>query len=183
MSEKWMPQIERDPAPGEGALIGTATSLRDVSATSLATEVEEWLRVEPRPSAPVLWCPRGTAESTVGGADALAAQIATLATPGEWAVARRTHGWTWAQCMRVDGGWIVEVNGIPGPDCYARRVQIAGSRKWIPRGRRRVRDRGRLMATYRRTDLIGSAEVAGAIMWSWLRGALPNGYQLHDIEG
>lgn len=180
MSEKWMPTVEPDTAPG-GAPTST-TLVREVP-TSLAVEVEEWLRTEIRPSAPVLWCPRGTAVTTVGGADALATQVGTLVTEGAWAVARRTHGWTWAQCMRVDGGWIVEVNGIPGPDCFARRVQATAKRKGMRRARRRVRDGGRLMATYARADVIGSAEVAGAIMWSWLRGALPAGYHLDDING
>ena len=183
MSEKWMPKVEPDAAPGGGTLLAPATSLRDATATPLAAEVEEWLGAEVRSSAPVLWCPRGTVEATVGGADALAGKIARVVVEGEWGVARRTHGWTWAQCMRVDGGWIVEVNGIPGPDCFARRVQVDGNGRRALRGRRRVHDRGRLMATYERAEVIGSAEAAGEIMWSWLRGALPAGYHLQDISG
>jgi hypothetical protein len=149
---------------------------------SVAAEIEEWLRGQASTSAPVLWCPRGTAEATVGGVDALTAKVATLVTEGDWAVARRTNGRTWTQCMRVDGGWIVEVNGIPGPDCFARRVRSSSARKGMMRGRRRVRDRGRVMATFDRADVIGSPEVASAVMWSWLRGALPAGYELKDIE-
>ena len=182
MSEKWMPSIEPDTAPGGGLRILTQRPSVEAVKASLAAEVEEWLRVNARPSAPVLWCPRGTAEATVGGTDVLAVKVATLMTEGDWAVARRTHGRTWTQCMRVDGGWIVEVNGIPGPECYARRVEVTRNGRRKPHARRRVHDRGRLMATYGRADVISSPETAAAIMWSWLRGSLPAGYHLRDIE-
>jgi len=182
MSEYWMPRIEPDTTPEGRTLLAPPPALRNADHVSLAGEVEEWLRVNVRPSAPVLWCPRGTAEATIGGADALAAKVATLGAEGDWAVARRAHGRTWAQCMRVSGGWIVEVNGIPGPDCFARRVQSSQKRKGMLRGRRRVHDRGRLMAIYERAEVIDSPATAAAIMWSWLRGALPAGYHLLELD-
>lgn len=183
MSDRWMPRIEPDATPGGGLLTWPARPLALAGEVSIATQVEEWLRASSGTSAPVLWCPRGTAEATVSGADALTAKVAALTMEGDWAVARRTNGRTWAQCMRVDGGWIVEVNGIPGPDCFVRRVQVTGIRNRKLRGPRRVYDGGRLMATYGRADVIDSPEVAAAIMWSWLRGALPAGFHLHDIDG
>lgn len=168
MTEKWMPQVA-PVVPADAPQIVTTIALEPetIDATRLVADVEEWMKTAARPSAPVLWCPRGQVEATIGGVDQLAAKVATLAEEGAWAVVKRTHGWTWTQTMRVDGGWIVEVNGIPGPDCFARRVHSTGRRKgWMLR---------------RHTDLVTTAAEAGAIMWSWMRGSLPEGYELKEV--
>ncbi|QKJ18585.1 hypothetical protein [Microbacterium hominis] len=182
MSTRWLPRIAPEAAPRIELMPTVDDSTVAPPETGLVEEIEEWVRTSAKPSAPVMWCPFGHPENAIGGADQLARKVATLADIGEWAVARRTHGWTWAQCLRVEGGWIVEVNGIPGPDCFARRVTRAGTRRWLPPRRREVRRNGHLMALYARPDVIRTTGEVGAIMWSWLRGGLPEGFELQAIK-
>ncbi|WES64649.1 hypothetical protein P0L94_00935 [Microbacter sp. GSS18] len=103
----------------------------------------------------------------------------TLADDGAWAVVRRRHGSTWAQCMRVPGGWIVEVNGMPGPECYARRVHSI--RAGMRRGRRYARDDGRLMAIYEPRDVVVTPAEVAEIIWTWLRGSVAERFALREI--
>ena len=163
----------------ESRIPGTALAARSTEDLSFTADIEAWLRHQTTLSAPALWCPRGRDGIPVGGADALATKVATLTSTGEWAVLRRAEGWTWAQCMRTKRGWIVEVNGIPGPQCYVRRVQRNGAS--AGRGNRRVRDRGRLMAIYAPADNLGSPELVAEVMWSWLRGRLAEGWELRQL--
>ncbi len=151
-----------------------------VGAEDLGADAEAWLHAQPGTTAPVLWCPSGTVENALRGADELAAKVARLASEGSWAVVRRAHGATWAQCMRVDGGWIVEVNGVPGPDCYVRRVSAGGARG--RRGRRYARDHGRLMAIYQPRDVVSTPGAVAEIIWAWLRGGLVEGFTLREID-
>lgn len=152
---------------------------------AFAVEVESWLRSTVAAPA-VTWSPRGNGLIAVRSVAEVAERVNALLTAGSWAVVRRTHAPQWAQCMRVDGGWIVEVNGIPGPDCFARRVQVErrrprGIRK-SSRGRRRVHDAGRLMADYLNDDVMMRPAMVAEIIWTWLRAsALPDGYALRDL--
>ena len=88
--------------------------------------------------------------------------------------------------MRVEGGWIVEVNGVPGPDCFARRIHRAdvGRLKGAVLstfGRRRVKDAGRLMAVYLRQDVMATPAEVAELVWSWPRGVVSDGYALRDL--
>ena len=125
---------------------------------SLADEVAEWLQLQPQPEAPVVWRAQGGADIPVRSREELGVRIARLQAIGAWGVASRTHGGRWGQSMRVDGGWIVEVNGIPGPECFARRVSTAGD------------------------DVIRSAGTAVDILWAWLAGRLLPGYELVQLD-
>ncbi len=151
---------------------------------AFATEVESWLRHHVVAAPPVTWSPRGNGLIAVRSVDEIAERVSGLLTEGSWAVARRTHASLWAQCMRVDGGWIVEVNGVPGPACFTRRVQQARGRPrlWQAIGRRRVYDAGHLMADYLPHDVLTSPLQVAQIMWAWLRASsLPDGYALRDL--
>ena len=125
--------------------------------SGLANEVEAWLHAQPQPEVPVQWRRRGGAPRPVGTADHLARLVRTLADEGAWAVVERVHGDTWGQVMRTPDGWIVEVNGIPGPECFARRVTVGGD------------------------DIFPTADECGRILWSWLRGILPGRYELLQL--
>lgn len=173
MSKTGMPVVE----PETG--VAPAEIQERADESQFAADVEQWLRREVKPEAPVLWRPRGSGGQPVRGADDLAERVSTLAEEGEWAVVSRAHGATWGQCMRVERGWIVEVNGIPGPDCYVRRVRRGG--RGLPGTRRRVHSNGHLMAIYESRDVMATPASVADIMWSWLRGALPEGYVLCEI--
>lgn len=127
------------------------------SEAGLANEVEAWLHALPLPDAPVQWRRRGGAPQPVTTRDQLARLVPTLAEEGAWAVVERVHGDAWGQVMHISDGWIVEVNGIPGPECFARRVTARGD------------------------DLISTADECGRILWSWLRGILPGRYDLLQL--
>lgn len=169
MQQTWMPDV----------LPQAATTIAIANEIVFAAEVEEWLSI--RAHVPVTWSPRGNGLLAVHDVAEAAARIGELGDEGSWGVLRRTHAAKWAQCMRVDGGWIVEVNGVPGPDCFARRVQRLEKRRRLRRGSKRVRDHGRLMAVYRPEDVTHTALGAAEIMWSWLRGSLPEGYVLYEL--
>jgi hypothetical protein len=170
MTQTWMPEVR----PEAATIIATANEI------VFAADVEEWLRTA-RPHVPVTWSPRGNGLLAVRDADEVALRVGELRDEGSWGVVRRAHVGRWAQCMRVDGGWIVEVNGIPGPDCYARRVQRVARPHRTRRGLRRVRDRDRVMAIYLPQDVVLTALGAAEIMWSWLCGSVPDGYALRDL--
>src|SRR6478609_6946938 len=160
MRDTWMPEV----LPEAAAIIAVANEI------VFASDVEEWLRAQPQ--VPVTWSPRGNGMLAVRDIPEVAVRVGELREEGSWGVVRRAQAERWAQCMRVDGGWIVEVNGTPGPDCYVSRVQRREKpRRLSLRGRRRVHDKGRLMATYQRQDVVSTAQGVAEIMWSWLRGA------------
>jgi hypothetical protein len=128
-----------------------------------------------------LWRPFGGTGFTIADADHLIDLISMLAIDGDWAVAER--GSSWAQAMRVPLGWIVEVNGEPGPECFARRVRPAGLSEhpthdqlgaWSLDGLQR--------ATYTPSEGVASAPVAAALIWGWLHGELLEGYTLRQLE-
>ena len=169
MTQTWTPEVRPDATD----IIATANEI------VFAVEVEEWLRT--RPHVPVTWSPRGNGLLAVRDASEVAVRVGELREEGSWGVVRRAHAARWAQCMRVDDGWIIEVNGSPGPDCFARRVQRVEKSRRTLRGRRRVRDKGRLMAIYIPQDVVSTALGAAEIMWSWLRGSVPDGYTLREL--
>ena len=169
MQETWMPEVRPEAAP----IIAIANEI------VFAADVEEWLRT--RRGVPVTWSPRGNGLLAVRNVGEVAVRVGELRDEGEWGLLRRENAERWAQCMRVDGGWIVEVNGIPGPDCFARRVQRVAKPRRALRGQRRVRDKGQLMAIYLPQDVVPTALGAAEVMWSWLRGSVPDGYALRDL--
>ena len=60
-----------------------------------------------------------------GGQQHRAALVGSLIEVGEWGSLRQPNDVNlWNQTMRVPGGWVVEVPGLPGPDQFARRVQL-----------------------------------------------------------
>src|SRR6188474_624987 len=124
MQETWMPEVRPE----------AATISAIANEIVFVAEVEEWLRT--RRGVPVTWSPRGNGLLAVRNADEVAARVGELRDEGEWGLLRRENAERWAQCMRVDGGWIVEVNGIPGPECFARRVQRVAKPRRSLRGRR-----------------------------------------------
>ncbi|WP_457100173.1 hypothetical protein [Microbacterium sp. P5_E9] len=169
MQETWTPEVRPEVAP----IIATANEI------VFAADVEEWLRT--RRHVPVTWSPRGNGLLAVRDVAEVAARVGELRDEGQWGLLRRENAARWAQCMRVDGGWIVEVNGIPGPECFARRVQRVAKPRRTLRGPRRVSDKGRLMAIYLPQDVVPTALGVAEIMWSWLRGSVLDGYALRDL--
>jgi len=150
-------------APDRGAEAETgAQELEAVVERTFASAVELWLQLQPLAEAPVRWAPRGAAPgSPVPSRERLVELVAGLGVPGRWAVVRRPSTRLWAQTMRVPGGWIVEVNGVPGPECYARRVQT--------------------MACDEPRDVLTDPRVAADVIWAWLRGQLAAGFELRDL--
>lgn len=148
-----------------------------------ATDVDHWLANEATAANAVQWAWRGAMPGDpVASVDHLAQLVRGLHPTGSWAVVTRPNADLWAQCMRVEEGWIVEVNGIPGPECFVRRVQ--GQRGgWRERltGRRTVRSGGQLMAIYVPQDVFADAGTAADVMWAWLRGRLPEGFELREV--
>lgn len=156
-----------------------------VREAAFVGEVESWLR-ETVAAPAVTWSPRGNGLIAVRAVEDVAERVSGLLVEGSWAVVRRTHAPRWAQCMRVDGGWIVEVSGVPGPECFARRVQLERPLPRNPwkssRGRRCVYDAGRLMADYMAVDVLTRPAMAAEIIWTWLRAsAIPDGCALRDV--
>jgi len=131
-----------------------------VTPTTTADAVEAWLHASPAPDAPVLWRPWGRDGTPVRSADALAALVAALAIPGAWGVVERAEAAVWGQTMRVPGGYIVEVNGEPGPESFARRVVVPGAER----------------------ETFAIASEAAAVLWSWLRGGVPEGLELRELR-
>ena len=127
------------------------------SVDRLADEVEAWLHAQPLPEAPVDWRRSGPSAVPVRSREELGIRIARLGEQGSWGVASRTNGERWGQTMRVEGGWIVEVNGVPGPECFARRVSAGGD------------------------DIVATADIAAGILWAWLAGRLLPGYELEQL--
>ena len=130
---------------------------RAAASPAISDEVEAWLHDQPSPEAPVQWRFRGRAGVPVRSREQLGIRITRLRRTGAWGVAARTDGGRWGQVMRMQGGWIVEVNGIPGPECFARRVSTGG------------------------LDLIAKRDDAVDVLWAWLVGRLLPGYQLVDL--
>ena len=118
-----------------------------------------------------------------GGQQHLAALVGSLVEVGEWGSLRQPNDVNlWNQTMRVPGGWVVEVPGLPGPDQFARRVQLLNTAPFtIDRDQSSNHEDGR-GAFYLAADVIPTAAEAARVMWSWLKGSLPEGYELRQID-
>jgi len=176
MSTTWMPEVK----PEAGTIVTSEDEAR------FAREVEAWIHSQAFVAPTVTWSYRGRGAMWVLDVGNLAERVGGLTDEGAWGVIRRTHAPRWAQCMRVNGGWIVEVNGIAGPDCFARRIHSARGgrmRRLVGDvvGRRRVEDAGRLMAVYLPHDVIETPTEVAEIVWAWLRGVVSAGYELRDL--
>ncbi|WP_062378474.1 hypothetical protein [Demequina pelophila] len=161
------------PAPGTGTVpvedldletmleLDDALSGDDASA-GLGEEVERWLRARPQRGAHIRWKRSSVARDAVRTRAQLQAKVATLSVKGQFGVADLAAlPEVWCQTMRVDGGYIVEVNGVPGPECFARRVHRDGDSE---------------------DDIFPTAQDAGTAMWKWLHGTLPAGMVLRQLS-
>ena len=84
-----------------------------VPGVGAITEIETWLRTQVEPEAPLLWKGRpvrNTVQLTDGVESLGLAGFGVLETPARF---------PWAQCMRVEGGFVVEVCGLGGPESWA----------------------------------------------------------------
>lgn len=151
------------------------------ATTTLGSAVDLWLHSQELPDVPVRWWPQCGGHTAVSSVEQLAGLVARLLPAlGSWGVAERVLTGAWAQTMRIPHGWIIEVDGGPGPNAFAQRVQrtsrcVAGVRQ------RCTNAEGGRAATYFTTEVIGSPSDAARIMWAWLRGRLPPGYELRAI--
>ncbi len=111
-----------------------------------------------------------------GGQQHLAALVGSLVEVGEWGSLRQPNDVNlWNQTMRVPGGWVVEVPGLPGPDQFARRVQLLNPAPFtIDRDQSSNHEDGR-GAFYLAADVIPTAAEAARVMWSWLKARCPRG--------
>ena len=151
-----------------------------VQAVDATTEIETWLRTQVEPDVPLLWqsrAVRNTVELTDGVESLGLAGFGVLETPARF---------PWAQCMRVDGGFVVEVCGLGGPESWSRRVCPIGSLGPDgPRTRTKapgVRPGEPTGTSFLEGENIPTASGAAQVLWSWVkRGILPTGYQLRDV--
>lgn len=139
-----------------------APALDDVTVIpSIALDIDTWLRTQVQPEVPVRWKRKGGGRGTVKDAQHLAELVAGLGAVGDFGIVER-EGVGWGQTMNVGSGFIVEVNGIPGPECFTRRV----------------------VSTFGEGgEIIGSASSAAMVLWSWMRTGLPGGYILRQFDG
>lgn len=146
-----------------------------VPVTTPVDEVEAWLQTQVEPEEVLLWKHRPV-RNTVELTD----RIEALGLAGFGALETTTR-FPWAQCMRVDNGFVVEVCGDGGPDSWARRVYPIG-----PRVRSKAPDAGPGEPTgtsFLEGENIPTASGAAQVLWSWVRrGGLPGGYQLRDVR-
>lgn len=150
---------------------------------TFADDVEAWLHTQTEPDVPVRWLPQGGGRVTVRNPEHLAELVAALTIPGAWGVLERPVTSRWAQTMRIDHGWIIEVDGGSGPDAFARRVRWAEDQTphaSNPR-MRCTNSAGGRGATYFFSEWITSSAGAAQIMWTWLRGRLAEGYELREV--
>ncbi|WP_061962311.1 hypothetical protein [Demequina flava] len=125
----------------------------------VSKELDTWLETMVKPESPVRWRHRGRAPIPMSSATALESRVRLLSNQNDWGVVERRRAGEWAQTMHLPDGYIIEVNGVPGPHCFARRVQgVDGSEKFA------------------------SAAVVADVLWSWLRISLPAGYSLRELS-
>ncbi|PJI93550.1 hypothetical protein [Luteimicrobium subarcticum] len=146
------PSLDTDATSGPGAEL----------TTDVAAEAEAWLRTQPRPRLEVSWVRRGRV-TLVRDAAHLASLVAALGQ-GAFGVLE-TPSVRWAQTMRVDGGYVVEVNGVPGPDCFVRRaVALPGPGRDAGSG-----------------DLVPTVSEAADLLWCWVHARALPGYELTPL--
>ncbi|WOQ17858.1 hypothetical protein [Raineyella sp. W15-4] len=148
----------------------------------LADQAETWLRQQTQPQEPVIWRPEDGDDTFVHDIGQLSTLLRALQEPGDWGVLSRAGKQPWAQSMRVQGGWIVEVDGGTGPESFARRVQrIGGAMTDVQRCCADVVGRG---TNYFGDEMIVSPVDAAQVLWAWICGGLPAGYTLRQlVEG
>ena len=152
-----------------------------VPGVGAITEIETWLRTQVEPEAPLLWKGRpvrNTVQLTDGVESLGLAGFGVLETPARF---------PWAQCMRVEGGFVVEVCGLGGPESWARRVYPIGSLGPDgPRTRTKapgVRPGEPTGTSFLEGENIPTASGAAQVLWNWVKGGiLPTGYQLRDVN-
>lgn len=161
---------------------GVAGGPEVLASPDLADLVEEWLRTQTQPQEPVIWTTEHGRRFVVDDAVQLAARLRALKHPGDWGVVARASGRPWAQSMRVDDGWIVEVDGGTGPQNYAKRVQRIGEPLTdLHRACADVPFRG---VSYFGDESFGTPLEAARVLWAWVAGGLPLGYSLRElVEG
>lgn len=150
--------------------------------TRFVADVERWLATQELPDVPIRWHgPVGG--RAVSGVEMLAGLVAGLREPGSWGVADRPVTGAWAQTMRIHDGWIIEVDGGTGPDAFARRVRRTTDSAGETTGTRRrcSNPRGDPVASCFDTEVIASPAVVARLMWTWLRGRLPAGYETRPL--
>ena len=147
--------------------------------TDLADQVEEWLQRQTKPQQPVIWSPESGETFLVHDMGELTGHLIALGRTGDWGALSRGDGVPWGQSMRVEDGWIVEVDGGTGPDNFARRVQRVGE----PVGDLRRACAGEWFrgVSYLGDESFASALEAARVLWGWVNGGLPAGYSLRDL--
>ena len=149
-------------------------------SVGVARAVEELLHALAPKHVPALWRRSGWSGVAVDGPDQLAGHVSNVDETGEWGILTDADNRAWAQIMRLDGGWIVEVNGY-GPDAFAHRVVgPAGNRG---RRRRAKASNGKVAAGYYDGELFVTPRDVARLMWFWVqRGRLPEGCSLRRVE-
>lgn len=144
--------------------------------------IEAWLQTQVEPQFALRWCPSGSLSVQVRSTAQLTDCLSRLLGLTAWGVLEREGGAPWAQAMRVNGGFVVEVNGHD----WAQRVTPIGSLGPDgPRTTARERDRGRQPhgTSFLEGENIPTASGAAQILWSWVCGGLlPAGYQLRAVR-
>ncbi len=150
-----------------------------LASAGLTDEVETWLQTQTQPKEPVIWTPEDGEKVTVSSAVHLSGLLQALARPGDWGAVALASGRPWAQAMRVETGWVVEVDGGTGPDNFAKRVQRDGeSLTDLQRACPDVPMRG---VQYFGDELFASALEAAQVLWAWVCGGLPAGYSVRNL--
>ena len=152
-----------------------------VPGVDATTGIETWLQTQVEPEVALLWKGRPVHNTVqlIDRVEALGlAGFGVLETPARF---------PWAQCMRVDSGFVVEVCGVRGPDSWARRVYPIGSLGPDgPRVRTKapgVRPGDPTGTSFLEGENIPTASGAAQVLWSWVTsGTLPAGYQLRDVD-
>lgn len=154
--------------------------LKLLEEITIDVEVEEWLAAQARPDEPLLWRPRGNRGVEVESLEQLLGLVRGLTMVRDWAVLER-GGRHWGQTMRIEDGWIVEIDGIGTEEQFARRVYPIGSLG--PAGGRTPSfdADGECAASHMDGESVSSREAA-LILWTWMRGALPSGYESRTLE-
>ena len=158
----------------------TAVPVRvGVSGLDATAEIETWLQTQVEPGVPLLW-KRRPVRNTVELTD----RVAALGL-ADWGVLETQSGFPWAQAMRVEGGFVVEVCGDGGPQSWARRVYPIGSLGPDgPRVRSKAADVRPGVPTgtsHLDGENIPTASGAAQVLWAWLHGGLPAGYALRNV--
>lgn len=146
------------------------------------TAIETWLQTQVEPQFALLWRPSGGWNVQVRSTAQLTDCLSALSSLAAWGVLERMGGVPWAQAMRVDGGFVVEVNGHD----WAQRVTPIGSLGPDgPRTSTRNLDLGREPhgTSFLEGENIPTASSAAQILWSWVCGGLlPAGFQLRNVR-